>query len=77
MIAFVSSYSSKTLPQSFNDEAQMGTERVRVATGDDGAEPRGVTMGWAGWAKSRGPRVPGKKIVHVGETFNRFADLGL
>jgi len=20
----------------------------------------GVAMGWAGWAKSRGPRVPGK-----------------
>jgi len=40
----------------------------------------GVAMGWA---KSGGPRVPGQnfllhgRLVHVGETFNRFADFGL
>jgi len=36
-------------------------------------------MGWAGWTKFRGPPSAGvpefqAKNVHVGETFNRFAD---
>jgi len=40
----------------------------------------GVSMGWAGWTKSRGPRSRGFRVlsilyghlVHVGETFNKF-----
>jgi len=43
----------------------------------------GVTMGWgAGWAKpSRAPSAAADELhaknVHVGEPFNRFADVGL
>jgi len=42
----------------------------------------GAAMGWAWWAKSSGPPSAGApefqaKNVHVGETFNRFADFGL
>jgi len=47
----------------------------------------GVAVGWAGWAKSRGPRVQGPRVprkkiknnfpVTVGETLNIFADFGL
>ena len=114
-------HACRFVPTTDNSDTALTTTNARCYTNGSDSPHRsrhadsGLTMEWAGWTKSSGPRVQGpqaKKIkiifdlpnnadtvfvtctkftsnhnsvlftlygrlVHVGETFNRFADFGL